>query len=98
MDESDVSNSIVRLAGNRPLIFLRKLGAVEGSNLETASVFSILQELEEWDKHLKSLPEVTHKLRQFAAATRGVAESSDDGSPSPAPVRKAGPRRSGPSL
>lgn len=69
-------------------------GAVDGSNLETAPVFSILEELENWAGQLKALPEVTHKLREFEAAAQGdreTAKPADTG-----PVRK-GPRRSGPS-
>lgn len=86
------------MAAFKRLISLRKLGAVDGNNLETAPVFSILQELEEWDKQLKGLPEVTNKLRQFEAAARGVSEGLCEDEPtSPVEARRTGPRRSGPS-
>ena len=74
-------------------------GAVEENNLETAPAFSILQELEEWGNHLKSLPEVTHTLREFETAARGAVDDAEDGEPPPpGSVRHPRPRRSGPSL
>ena len=48
-------------------------GAPDGSNLETAPVFSILEELENWAGQLKASPEVTHELREFEAAAQGAA-------------------------
>lgn len=69
-------------------------GAADGSNLETAPVFSILEELENWAGQLKALPEVTHKLREFEAAARGAEETAR-----PADLghtRRNGPRRPGP--
>ena len=74
-------------------------GAADGSNLETAPlVLSILEELENWAGQLKASPEVTHKLREFEAAARGM---EDDQKPADladlGTVRRKGPHRSGPS-
>jgi len=65
------------------------IGAVDGSNLETAPFISILDELEEWEAFLKAEPEVIHKLRAFERAADGLSENA------PIPTRK---RQRGPSL
>lgn len=72
-----------------------KNGAVEEKNLETAPVFPILEELENWAAQLKALPEVTHKLREFEAAARGVEQSANPAGPDAAGRRW--PHRPGPS-
>ena len=71
-------------------------GAVQENNLETAPIFSIIEELENWTAQLKASPEVTHRLREFEAAAQGAEKVSKPADISP--VRRKGPCRSGPSL
>ena len=58
------------------------LGAANQTNLETASLHSILDELEEWEAFLKTEPELIHKLRSLDEAAKPNQKS-----PSPAPPR-----------
>ena len=43
----------------------RRNGAANQTNLETASLHPILDELEKWEAFLKAEPELIHKLRSF---------------------------------
>jgi hypothetical protein len=70
----------------------KECGAPEESNLETAPIFSILEQLEEWAGLLKTLPEATS--REFEAAARGREETEVP--PAAVPPRRVGPRMPGP--
>lgn len=45
-----------------------EFGADDRTNLEPASLISVLDELEEWSSVLKAEPEVIHKLQEFEVA------------------------------
>ena len=49
-------------------------GADDQTELEPASLVSLLDELEEWGGVLKAEPELIHKLRAFEAAASEVEE------------------------
>lgn len=66
-------------------------GAADQANLEPATLASVLDNLEEWERYLKAEPELMHKLRGFEDAADGREDK-----PSGAPVRPA--RLRGPSL
>ena len=66
-----------------------KIGAPNQTNLETASLHSILDELEEWQQYLKAEPEVIHKLRAFEAAAN--KRDSEPKQPVRRPARLRGP-------
>ena len=70
-------------------------GAVDQTNLEPASLVSLLDELEEWGAVLKAEPELIHKLREFEAAASGQAKDAKKDTHKNAPRRRQ-PR--GPSL
>lgn len=70
-------------------------GAVDQTNLEPASLVSLLDELEEWSAVLKAEPELIHKLREFEAAASGQAKDDKKDTHKNAPRRRQ-PR--GPSL
>ena len=59
-------------------------GAANQTNLETASLHSILDELEEWEAFLKAEPELIHKLRSFDEAAKPSQKP-------PSPARPRGP-------
>ncbi len=59
-------------------------GAANQTNLEPASLHSILDELEEWEAFLKAEPELIHELRSFDT----VANPSQK---SPSSARPKGP-------
>lgn len=69
-------------------------GAPKESNLEAATAFSILEELENWSSQLKASPEVARKLREFEIAASGAEATKPAESE---PTLRRGPHRSGPS-
>ncbi len=65
-------------------VFTRIVGAANQTNLEPASLHSILDELEEWEAFLKAEPELIHKLRSFDEAAKPSQKP-------PCPARPRGP-------
>ncbi|GAA6207868.1 hypothetical protein NBRC116601_11610 [Cognatishimia sp. WU-CL00825] len=74
---------------------MNKNGADDQTNLEPASLVSLLDELEEWGAVLKAEPELIHKLREFEAAASGRAKDKEQNTQPKTPRRRQ-PR--GPSL
>ncbi len=76
-------------------VFCRSAGADDQTELEPASLVSLLDELEEWGGVLKAEPELIHKLRAFEAAA-SEAEERDAENETDAALRRK-PMR-GPSI
>jgi hypothetical protein len=55
----------------------KAIGAVDQTNLEPAPLVSVLEELEQWEVHLKAEPEIIHKLNEFQNAAASKNNTPD---------------------